>query len=184
MATEKIDPTEQAERKAAKAAAVPFAATPVVSGSFDPFTLGHYDVVCRAKALFGRAVVLIGKNPGKESFFPETVRIEAIKACFPEGDVAVESFDGLLAEFAKRYENPVFVRGARNGNDFVYEAELCAENRELGGIDTVILPCDGRLAHISSSYARERIRYGRDLRSVVPPAAEAVLEAYLRTQKG
>ena len=71
------------------------------------------------------------------------------------------------------------VRGARNGTDFEYEAQLRAINMELGGIETVILPSSGSMAHISSTYARELIRYGRPLNGAVPTPAANVINRYL-----
>ena len=153
--------------------------TAILSGSFDPFTVGHYDLAKRASALFDRVVILIGRNPDKAGTFPEELRVEAIRACFPDGSVTVERSTGLLVDFVKQYENPVFVRGARTETDYAYESELAAKNRDLGGVDTVILPAKGEIAFISSTYARERIRYGRTLEGVVPEEARKVLERAL-----
>ena len=153
--------------------------TAILSGSFDPFTVGNYDLAKRAAALFDRVVILLGRNPDKAGTFPEEVRLEAIRACFPDGSVTVERFDGLLVDFVKKYENPVFVRGARTETDYAYESELAAKNRDLGGVDTVILPAKGEISFVSSTYARERLRYGRTLEGVVPDAARAVLERAL-----
>lgn len=149
--------------------------TAVITGMFDPFTKGHEDLVIRAGKLFDKVVILVSRNAQKHGLLPEDVRIEAIRACFPNGEAEPILLDGLLADFVKRFENPVLVRGARNGSDFDYESQLRAINSELGGIDSVILPAVGHLSHISSTYVRELIRYGKPLAGAVPaPAAEVI----------
>ena len=107
------------------------------------------------------------------------MKLDSIWACFPDKRVQVVLLEGLLADFVKQFENPVLVRGARNGTDFEYEAQLRAINMELGGIETVILPSSGSMAHISSTYARELIRYGRPLHGAVPTPAANVINRYL-----
>lgn len=153
--------------------------TAVLTGMFDPFTRGHEDLVRRALSLFGRAVVLVSRNAEKRALLPEEVRLEAIRACFPAEDVSVVPLEGLLADFVRRYESPVLVRGARNGVDFDYETQLCAINRQLGGVDTVVLPASGEFSHISSTFARELIRYGKPLEGALPAPAAEVVGRYL-----
>ena len=153
--------------------------TAIITGMFDPFTRGHEDLVRRAAALFDRVVVLMSRNAEKNPLLPEEVRMEAIRACFAGESVDVVPLEGLLADFVQRYETPVLVRGARNGADFDYEAQLCAINRELGNVDTVVLPASGALSHISSTYARELIRYGKPLEGVLPAPAAKIIEGYL-----
>lgn len=153
--------------------------TAVITGMFDPFTKGHEDLVRRAAKLFDKVVILVSRNAEKQGLLPEDVRMEAIRACFPDGLAEPVLLDGLLADFVQRYENPVLVRGARNGSDFDYEAQLCAINRELGNLDSVVLPSSGELAHVSSTYARELIRYKKPLDSAIPAPAVAVIERYL-----
>lgn len=153
--------------------------TGVLTGSFDPFTKGHENLVRRALNLFDQVVIVISRNGEKRGFLPEQVRLESIWACFPQKNVQVVLLEGLLAEFVHQFENPVLIRGARNGSDFDYESQLRAINLELGGVDTVILPATGSLAHVSSTYARELIRYGRPLTGAVPAPAVAVIERYL-----
>ena len=153
--------------------------TAIITGMFDPFTKGHEDLVRRAERLFDRVVILVSRNAEKKPLLPEGVRMEAIRACFTEETVEVVPLEGLLADFVQRYESPVLVRGARSGVDFDYEAQLCAINRELGGVDTVVLPASGELSHISSTYARELIRYGKPPEKALPAPAAAVIERYL-----
>lgn len=153
--------------------------TAIVSGMFDPFTRGHENLVRRALDLFDQVVIVISRNGEKQGFLPDRVKLDSIWACFPDKRVQVVLLEGLLAEFVKQFENPVLVRGARNGTDFEYEAQLRTINLELGGIDTVILPSSGSMTHISSTYARELIRYGKPLNGVLPKPAIGVIEAHL-----
>ena len=153
--------------------------TAIITGMFDPFTRGHEDLVRRAEKLFDRVVILISRNAEKKPLLPEEVRMEAIRACFTEETVEVVPLEGLLADFVQRYEAPVLVRGARSGVDFDYETQLCAINLELGGVDTVVLPASGALSHISSTYARELIRYGKPLEGALPAPAAEIVGRYL-----
>ena len=153
--------------------------TAVITGMFDPFTRGHENLVRRSLDLFDQVVIVISRNSEKQGFLPDRVKLDSIWACFPDKRVQVVLLEGLLADFVKQFENPVLVRGARNGTDFEYEAQLRAINMELGGIETVILPSSGSMAHISSTYARELIRYGRPLNGAVPAAAANVINRYL-----
>lgn len=157
--------------------------TAILSGSFDPFTVGHLNLVRRAQGMFDRVVVLVAKNISKSSTLPDGVRVDSIRACFPDGSVEVALVEGLLAEFVKRYENPVIVRGARCGADFDYEAQVAAMNRDIGQVDTVVLPAEGALAHISSTYARDLMKYGRPVEGVVPEPAAGVIAAYLEDRR-
>ena len=154
-------------------------ATGILTGSFDPFTKGHENLVRRALNIFDQVVILISRNGEKQGFLPEQVRLDSIWACFPQKNVQVVLLEGLLAEFIQQFEDPVLIRGARNGTDFDYENQLRAINLELGGVDTVVFPATGCLAHVSSTYVRELIRYGRPLNGVVPAPAVAVIERYL-----
>ncbi len=153
--------------------------TAVITGMFDPFTKGHEDLVRRAARLFDKVVILVSRNAEKKGLLPEDVRVEAIRACFPDGLAEPVLPDGLLADFVQRYENPVLVRGARNGSDFDYESQLYAINRELGDLESVVLPSSGELAHVSSTYARELIRYHKPLDGAIPAPAAEVIERYL-----
>ncbi|MBQ9794895.1 MAG: pantetheine-phosphate adenylyltransferase [Clostridia bacterium] len=153
--------------------------TAVITGMFDPFTRGHENLVRRSLDLFDQVVIVISRNSEKQGFLPDRVKLDSIWACFPDKRVQVVLLEGLLADFVKQFENPVLVRGARNGTDFEYEAQLRAINMELGGIETVILPSSGSMAHISSTYARELIRYGRPLHGAVPTPAANVINRYL-----
>jgi len=159
--------------------------TAVVSGTFDPVTVGHINIIGRARALFDKVVVAVCDSHYKTSFFSAEVRAAALKASLGEFDnIEVAICDCLLADFCSRYESPVIVRGARNGGDFEYEIEMHSLNRDIMAVvnqketylDSVVLPAEPALAHVSSTYARELIKYGKDFKSVVPSGAYGIIK--------
>lgn len=153
--------------------------TAIVSGSFDPITFGHLDIIERSAALFDKVVVALAVNPQKQGFLPFEERFNAIKLAVKGiKNVEVVYCHGLLAELCKNYENPVIVRGARNGADYEYESTLAAVNYDLGAKETVILPAKASLAHISSSYVREILRYGKSVSKYVPESIIPILKKY------
>lgn len=155
--------------------------TAIVSGTFDPITVGHLDVIKRASLLFDKVVVAVSVNTEKNSIFPDEVRVEAVKAAVKTVEnTEVGLCNGLLAEFCARYENPVIVRGARNGSEFDYERSLFVINNALGIPETVILPAESGMDHISSTYVRELIKYGKPIDGVVPTGAKEVLDSYFK----
>ena len=159
--------------------------TAIVSGTFDPVTTGHVDVISRAAKLFPRVVVAISVSHYKSARFSGEVRLNALKAAVCGlKNVEVALCEGLLADFCNQYESPVIVRGARNGGDFEYELEMFAINREVGALESVVLPADAALAHVSSSYARELIKYGRDFSRIVPPGAYEIIKKALENENG
>lgn len=155
--------------------------TAIISGTFDPITIGHLDVIIRASKLFERVVVAVSKNTEKKCLLSDEVRLKAVEACLNGIENAkAELCEGLLAEFCNRYENPVIVRGARNGSEFDYERSLFIINQNLGSLETVVLPAESGMDHISSTYVRELIKYGKSLSGAVPENAIAVIEEYLK----
>lgn len=155
--------------------------TAIVSGTFDPITVGHLDVIKRASLLFDKVVVAVSVNSEKKSIFSDEVRVEAVKAAVTDiNNTEVELCGGLLAEFCAKYENPVIVRGARSGSEFDYERSLFVINNALGIPETVILPAESGMDHISSTYVRELIKYGKSIDAVVPSGAKKILDDYLK----
>lgn len=153
--------------------------TAIISGVFDPVTVGHEDIIRRASALFDRVVIAVSVNAEKKCLFPPEVRVEALNALASEyGNVTAIECDGLLAAFCQKYDNPVIVRGARNGSDFDYERELYIINQRLGVHESIVLPARSGLDHISSTYAREMIKYGKSLEGIIPEPALAVYKRW------
>ena len=157
--------------------------TAIVSGPFDPITIGHFDIITRASKLFDKVVIAVSANTKKANLLPDEVRLKAIeKSVAHLENVSVALCDGLLAEFCNRYENPVLVRGARSGSDFDYERSLYIINKDLGVPESVILPAESGLDHISSTYVRELIKYGKSLDEVLPKGALEVVNDWMKNK--
>ncbi|MBR5780129.1 MAG: pantetheine-phosphate adenylyltransferase [Clostridia bacterium] len=154
--------------------------TAIISGSFDPITVGHLDIIVRASRLFDKVVIAISPNSEKKGFLPFDVQVSSVEASVKDiENVSVVKCVGLLAEFCKNYENPVIVRGARTGTDFDYERSLYVINKGLGEIETVVLPAESGMDHISSTYVRELIKYQKPIDDVVPEGAKNIIKEYL-----
>lgn len=140
-------------------------------GSFDPFTLGHTDIVRRALSLFDEIVIAVGYNEQKQGWLPVEERVAAIKKLY-EGEprVRVESYTGLTVDFAKEQGIGAIVRGVRTVADFEYELQLADVNRRLTGIETLLLPASPELASLSSSIIRELAHFGHDVSEFLPKA--------------
>jgi pantetheine-phosphate adenylyltransferase len=130
--------------------------TALFAGTFDPFTIGHQDVVNRALPLFDKIIIAIGVNEGKKPLFSLQERMEIINRAFINNDkVVVETYTGLTGEFCKKMDARYLLRGIRNSVDFQYENDLAQANRELFGLETVFFMTTPTLSHISSSLVRE-----------------------------
>ena len=142
----------------------------VFPGSFDPVTKGHINMIKRASKLFDKVYVAILVNSSKTTMFDKGQRIKMLKASLKGMDnVSVDSFDGLLVDYAKKVKADTILRGVRNAADFEYEYEMYMINSELSSdIDTVFMPADKNLAHISSSAVRELLYFGKDIKAFVP----------------
>ncbi|MGO0576882.1 pantetheine-phosphate adenylyltransferase [Ornithinimicrobium panacihumi] len=152
----------------------------VCPGSFDPVTHGHLDVVERAATLFDEVVVAVLHNPAKNGTFEVPRRIELIHASLPEelrDRVRVEAFAGrLLVDVCRDVGATAIVKGLRGGTDFAYEMPMARMNKHLTGVETVFLPGDPTLEHVSSSLVKEVHRYGGDITGMVPDVVLAALE--------
>ena len=134
----------------------------IFPGSFDPFTLGHYDLVKRGLALFDEIVIGIGRNSTKKDTFPIREREEAIRKIFKdEPRIKVAIYDCLTVDFAKQYDAQFILRGIRCVGDFEYERNMAEANKQLADIETVILYTRPEYAHISSTLVRDLYAYGK-----------------------
>ena len=152
----------------------------IFPGSFDPPTLGHLDVIRRAAALFDVLIVALLENPSKQPTFTVAERIAMIrKAIGPDAagkQVKVESFHGLLADYARTRQASVIVRGVRGGADLEYERQMAETNRHLNpAIDTIYLTPSPAVAHISSTLVRDIGSLGGSVRGLVPEPIEATI---------
>jgi pantetheine-phosphate adenylyltransferase len=151
--------------------------TAVYSGTFDPITLGHLDVVCRAAGLFDQVVIAVAIAHHKKTLFSVEQRVDLVEAACQEfPNVTVLPFDGLIVDFCAAQEATVIVRGIRNITDFDYEAQMAAMNRKLNAdVETVFLLPDAPLQCISSTLVREISKLDGDVTDMVSPAVATAL---------
>ncbi len=152
----------------------------LVPGSFDPPTAGHYDIVERAAAMFGKVYVTAFVNSSKAGRFTPEQRLEMLKAAFGRFDnVVIDISDELLADYAEERGIGTVIKGARNATDFDYEMSLSLINRSISpSLDTVILPAKSEHIHISSTMVSELIKYGKDYSAVVPAGVAELIKKY------
>ncbi|MCR4994298.1 MAG: pantetheine-phosphate adenylyltransferase [Bacteroidales bacterium] len=138
-------------------------------GSFDPFTIGHADLVNRALSLFGKVVIAVGVNEQKPGWMTAEQRVQSLRDLYAlEPRVEVAVYRGLTATFADSIGATAILRGVRTIKDYEYEMQMADINRQLTGIDTVCLFADPRLAAVSSSVVRELAHFGHDVTSFLP----------------
>ena len=157
--------------------------TAICPGSFDPITLGHLNSIRRTAKILDHVVVCIMKNSTKTSpMFSVEERTEMVRrACVRYENVTVESSDILLAEYAKRFENPVIVKGLRAASDFEYEFQMDLINKNINPkLETMFLTASGKYTFLSSSVVREMAKYGADLTGLVPQELIAEIEEKAR----
>ena len=161
--------------------------TAIYPGSFDPVTLGHYDIIKRSSEIFDKVIVGVLRNNAKSPLFSVEERVkmlEDVTADLP--NVEVQSFDGLLIDFVRNNHARVIVRGLRAITDFEYELQLAQMNRVIAPeIDTLFLTTNLKYAYLSSSTAKEVAMYGGDTKAFLDPmVAERVREKFaLLTQE-
>src|SRR4051794_5980825 len=136
--------------------------TAVFTGTFDPLTLGHLDVIRRGRLLFEHVVVAIGINPNKTSLFTIEEKVDLTrKIVAPLPNVSVESFEELTVQFVKRIGARVILRGLRTLSDMEYEFGMTLTNHRLDpNIETVFLMADGEYSHVSSTLIKQVARFG------------------------
>ena len=145
--------------------------TAIYPGSFDPVTMGHINVIRRAARVFDKVVVCVMVNSAKGPLFSLAERMDLIRRSTTGLDnVMVDFSDILLAEYAKRYENPVIVKGLRAVSDFESEFQMALINKKLNpDLDTLFLTANEQYTYLSSSAVKEMARYGADFSEFVPP---------------
>jgi pantetheine-phosphate adenylyltransferase len=141
----------------------------IFPGSFDPITLGHYDIIERGIHLFDEIIIAIGTNADKNYMFSEEKRRSFIEEAFRgEKKVKVDTYEGLTIDFCRKVNAQFILRGLRNPADFEFEKAIAHTNRKLSGIETVFLLTSSGKSYISSSIVRDVIRNGGDYTSLVP----------------
>ena len=142
----------------------------IFPGSFDPFTIGHYDIVMRGLQLFDEIVIGVGHNINKREAFLLEERLTAIQQAFKsEPRVKVLAYDNLTVDFAAEQQAQFILRGVRSVQDFEYERNIAEANKQLSGIETVLLYTRPEYAHISSTLLRDLHAHNKDITPYLPP---------------
>ena len=144
--------------------------TALIPGSFDPITLGHLNIIRRAANIFDKVVVVVMKNSAKNYLFTISERVELVgKVVARLPNVEVETTNELLAEYAKRFEGAVIVKGLRAVSDFDYEFQIALINKKMNPeLDTLFLTASEKYTFLSSTVVKEMAAYGADLSEFAP----------------
>ena len=157
----------------------------IVPGSFDPITYGHIDIIKRSTQLFDEVIVAILVNPDKKYLFTLEEREEMINESIKDfNNVKVDSFSGLLVNYAKKVNSTVIVRGLRVVSDFEYEMQLTFMNKALDdNIETFYMMANKQYSFISSSIVKGVSGFGADLSKFVPKHVEERLEKKVKERE-
>jgi pantetheine-phosphate adenylyltransferase len=157
----------------------------IYPGSFDPVTNGHLDLIERGSKIFGRLVVAVLRNDGKAPLFTLAERMEMLRESTAGFDnVKVDSFDGLLVDYARKMEARVLLRGIRAVSDYEYELQMAMMNRRLEpGLETIFMLPAEAYSYLSSHLVREIAQLGGAVTGLVPPAVEKRLRVKVKGAK-
>lgn len=152
--------------------------TAIYPGTFDPVTLGHIDVASRAAKMFDNLIIGVAASPGKKPHFDLKHRCDMVEEVLSEfPNVRVETFSGLLVDFANEQNASVIVRGLRAVSDFEYEVQLANLNRQMEpDVETVFIAAASQYTFVSSSIVREIAALGGDVSKFVDPLVESALK--------
>jgi pantetheine-phosphate adenylyltransferase len=149
----------------------------IFPGSFDPITNGHLDVIKRGMRLFDELIIAVGRSPVKNQLFTPEERVEMIAELIQDlPGVIVESFEGLMVDYAARKKADVVLRGLRSLTDVQYEFQLAMTNRAVAGIETVFIMTSEQYGFTSSTLIREIASLGGDLSNLIPENVRRRLE--------
>jgi pantetheine-phosphate adenylyltransferase len=151
--------------------------TAIYPGSFDPLTNGHLDVIERAVKLFDHVIVAVAKNESKQPLFTLEERVELVRRCIKHiPNTEVDSFDGLLVEYANQCKAQAIVRGLRAISDFEFEFQLALMNRKLNEkVETIFMMPKDTYTFLSSRIIKEIARLGGDITAFVPAQVRTAL---------
>jgi pantetheine-phosphate adenylyltransferase len=150
-------------------------------GTFDPVTYGHVDIIQRAARCFDEVVVAVLENPDKQPLFGVDERVAMLKDAVADIDaVTVESFTGLLVDFARAKGTTSVVKGLRAVSDFDFEMQMAQMNSRMAGVETFFVPTSPQWSYLSSSLIKQVVRYGGDITGLVPSFVKDRLEEKLR----
>jgi pantetheine-phosphate adenylyltransferase len=142
----------------------------IYPGSFDPITFGHLDIIERSAQIFDHVVIGVLNNSAKQSLFTVEERVAIIQNLVKKyPNVSVESFDGLLVDYARRIDASIIIRGLRAVTDFDYEIQIAQTNRvEYSKLETIFMTTSLKYSYLSSTVVREFASYGGDISQFVP----------------
>jgi pantetheine-phosphate adenylyltransferase len=145
--------------------------TAIYPGSFDPITNGHLSIIRRGLGIFDEVIVAVTRNPGKKGLFPLPERMEMIRQVMANiKNVRVDTFEGLLVDYAEAQKANVILRGIRALSDFDYEFQLALMNRKLNRrVQSLFLMTDYKWLYVSSTIIKEAASLGGDINGLVPP---------------
>ena len=138
-------------------------------GSFDPYTIGHHDILMRALPLFDKIVIALGINRNKKPYFPIEERLNSLQELY-EGNPKIEiiTYNTLTTDLAQTIGAQYIIRGVRNLSDYEYELTIADVNRKLTGIETILFFSKPELSHVSSSIVRELHSFGKNITEYLP----------------
>lgn len=149
-------------------------------GTFDPVTNGHIDIIQRAGRSFERVVVAVLENPAKTPLFSADERVAMLKEAVADVENAeVDSFSGLLVEYAAARNIRIIVKGLRAVTDFDFELQMAQMNHRMTGVETFFVPTSPQWSYLSSSLIKEVVRFGGDISGLVPAFVRDRLEEKL-----
>lgn len=156
----------------------------IYPGTFDPVTYGHIDLIKRAQEIFPELIIGVAHNPHKKPLFSVKERVQMLKqAVSGFSGVSVESFDGLVVDYAARHKARVLIRGLRMLSDFEYEFQMALTNRKLDSrVETIFLMPHESYSYISSRLLKEVASLGADISSFVPGYVEKALKKKLKAK--
>lgn len=154
----------------------------IYPGTFDPITYGHLDIIERACTIFDAVIVAVALNSSKRPLFSKSERVKMIREVVKKyKNVEVDSFNGLLVEYAKKKKADAIVRGLRAVSDFEYEFQMALANRKLAkSLTTVFLMPHEQYTYLNSSVVREIAMLGGDVSAFVPPSVKKHLALRFR----
>ncbi|GAB2989620.1 pantetheine-phosphate adenylyltransferase [Amycolatopsis acidiphila] len=141
----------------------------VCPGSYDPVTNGHLDIIERAAKLFDEVVVAVMINKNKQGLFSIAERMQLLTE-ITDGlpNVRIDSWHGLLVDYCRQHDIAAIAKGLRSVSDFDYELQMAQMNRELSGVETLLMSNNPRYGFVSSSLVKEVATYGGDVKNLVP----------------
>lgn len=142
----------------------------IYAGTFDPFTNGHDNILCRALEIFEEVIILVAISPTKKPLFSMQERLQMIREVYKnEKRIVVDSWEGLIVDYAKKHDIGTIVRGLRPTGDFEIEFQMASMNQKLyPEIETVFLMTGPEFYYVSSSLVKEIHKHGRDISEFVP----------------